>query len=247
MLLNCGVGEDSWESLGLQGDPTVHPKGNQSLIFIGRTDAEAENPILWAPDAKNQLIEKPLMLGKIEGRGEGDDRGWDGWMASPTWWTRVWASSRSWWWTGKPGVLQSMGSQRVGHDWATELNWILLQGRLDCLEFFLFPPTTFQALGASSVQFSRSVVSDSLRPHGLQHARLSCPSPTPGACSNSCPSSHWCHQTISSTVVPFSSCLQSFPASRSFLMSQFFTSGNKVLELQLQHQSFQWIFRTNFL
>ena len=54
--------------------------------------------------------------------GEGDDRGWDGWMASPTWWTWVWVGPRSWWWTWKPGVLQSMGSQRIGHDWATELN-----------------------------------------------------------------------------------------------------------------------------
>ena len=56
--------------------------------------------------------------------GEGDDRGWDGWMAAPTWWTWVWVSSKSWWWIGKPGVLQSMGSQRAGHEWATELNWI---------------------------------------------------------------------------------------------------------------------------
>ena len=55
--------------------------------------------------------------------GEGDDRGWDGWKASLTWWTWVWVNSRSWWWTGRPGVLQFMGSQRVGHDWATELNW----------------------------------------------------------------------------------------------------------------------------
>ena len=55
--------------------------------------------------------------------GEGDDRGWDGWMASPTWWTWVWVNSGSWWWTGRPGVLRFMGSQRVGHDWATELNW----------------------------------------------------------------------------------------------------------------------------
>ena len=72
-----------------------------------------------------------------------------------------------------------------------------------------------------SVQFSRSVVSNSLPPHGLQHTRLPCPSPTPGAYSNSCPSSQWCHPTISSSVVPFSSCLQSFPASGSFAMSQF--------------------------
>ena len=57
--------------------------------------------------------------------GEGDDRGWNGWMASPTWWTRVWVNSGSWWWTGRPGVLQFMGSQRVGHNWATELNWYL--------------------------------------------------------------------------------------------------------------------------
>ena len=70
-------------------------------------------------------------------------------------------------------------------------------------------------------------MSESLWPHGLQHARLSCPSPTPRACSNSCPSSRWCHPTISSSVVPFSSCLQSFPASGSFLRSQFFTSGGQ--------------------
>ena len=78
----------------------------------------------------------------------------------------------------------------------------------------------------SSVQFSRSVVSDSLRPHGLQHARPLCPSPTPGVYSNSRPSSRWCHPTISSSVVPSSSCPRSFPASGSFL-SQFFSSGGQ--------------------
>ena len=86
-----------------------------------------------------------------------------------------------------------------------------------------------------------------LRPHGLQYARLPYPSPTPGACSNSCPSHQWCHPTMLSSVIPFSSCLQSFPASGSFLMSQVFASGGQVLELQLQRQSFQWIFRTDFL
>ena len=78
-----------------------------------------------------------------------------------------------------------------------------------------------------SVQFSHSVVSDSLRPHGLQHAILPCPSPTPGAYSNSCPSSWYCHPTISSSVVPFPSCLQSFPVSGPFLMNQFFTSSGQ--------------------
>ena len=78
-----------------------------------------------------------------------------------------------------------------------------------------------------SVQFSRSVMSDSLQPHGLQHTRPPCPSPTPGTCSDSCPSSWWCYPTISSSVIHFSSCLQSFPASGSFQMSQLFASGGQ--------------------
>ena len=81
----------------------------------------------------------------------------------------------------------------------------------------------------SSVQFSCSVMSDSLRPHGLQHTRPPCPSPTPGVSSNSCPLSWWCHPTISFSVVPFSSCPRSFPASGSFPMSQFFASGGQII------------------
>ena len=77
------------------------------------------------------------------------------------------------------------------------------------------------------VHFSCSLMSDSLRPQGLQHARPPCPSPIPGPCLNSCPSSQWCHPTISSSIVPFSSCSQSFPASGSFLMSRLFTSGSQ--------------------
>ena len=99
----------------------VHPKGNQSWIFIGRTDAEAETPILWPPEAKNWLIGKDLVAGR--------DWRWeemgttDGWMSWPTQWTWVWVSSRSWWWGGRPGKLQAMGSQRVRYDWLTELSW----------------------------------------------------------------------------------------------------------------------------
>ena len=78
-----------------------------------------------------------------------------------------------------------------------------------------------------SVQFSHSVVSNSLQPHGLQHARPPCPSPTPRGYSNSCPLSRWCHPTMSFSVVPFSYCLQSFPASGSFPMSKFFASGGQ--------------------
>ena len=125
MLFNCGVGEDSWESLGLQGDQTCQSKGSQSWIFIAKTDAET--PILWPSDVKNWLIGKDPDAGKDsrgeKAGGEGDNRGWDCWMASLTQWTGVWVDSRSWWWTGRPGVLRFIGSQRVGHDWATELKW----------------------------------------------------------------------------------------------------------------------------
>ena len=136
MLLNCGVGEDSWVPWTVRIQP-VNPKGNQSWIFIGRTDAEVETPILsilmWITDS----FEKTLMLGKIEGRtrrGQQRMRWLDGIITpSPIRWTWVWVGSGSWWWTGKPGMLQSMGSQRVRHNWMTELNWCLVlsvsQGR----------------------------------------------------------------------------------------------------------------------
>ena len=98
----------------------------------------------------------------------------------------------------------------------------------------------------SSVQFSGSVMSDSLRPHELQQARLPCPSPTPGAYSNSCPLSQWCHLTISSSVVPFPSCFQYFPASGSFQMSQFFASGGQSIGVSASASVPQWIFRIDF-
>ena len=101
----------------------VHPKWDQSWVFIGRTDAEVETPILLPPDAKSWLIWKDPDAGKDwgweeKGKTKDEMAGWhhrlDGW---------VWLNSGSWWWTGRPGVLQFMGSQRVGHDWATEPNW----------------------------------------------------------------------------------------------------------------------------
>ena len=101
----------------------VHPKGNQTWVFIGRTDTEVETPIFWPPDAKSWLVWKDWCWKRLKAGGEGDDRGWDGLMASPIQWTWIWVNSRSWWWIGRPDVLQSMGLQRVRHDWATELNW----------------------------------------------------------------------------------------------------------------------------
>ena len=106
-------------------------------------------------------------------------------------------------------------------------------------KFWLFKPP--------SVQFSCSVVTNNLWPQGMQYADLPCQFPAPGAFSNSCPLSWWCHPTVSSSVVPFSSCLHSFPALGSFPMSQFFASSGQSIGLQLQHQFFQWIFRTDFL
>ena len=106
----------------------AHSKGNQPWTFIGRTDAEAETPIIWPPDVKNRLIRKDpdAWKGWRQEEKETTEDETDGWMASLTQWTWIWAISRSWWWTGKPGVLQTMESQRVGHDLMIELNWIIL-------------------------------------------------------------------------------------------------------------------------
>ena len=94
----------------------VHLKGAQSWVFIGGTDDEAETPILWPPNVESLLIWRLWCWERLRAGGEGNDRGWDGWMASPTRWTWVWVDSSSWWWIGRPGVLRFMGSQRVGHD-----------------------------------------------------------------------------------------------------------------------------------
>ena len=97
-------------------------QGNQSWIFIRRTDAEAEPPILWPPDKKSWLTRKDQGWERSRARGDWGYRGWEGWMASSTQWAWIWASCGGWW-TGRPGVLQSMGLQRFRHNWTTELNW----------------------------------------------------------------------------------------------------------------------------
>ena len=100
----------------------VHPEGDQSWVFIGRTDAEAVTLILWPPHARSWLIGKsPWCWEGLGAGGEGDDRGWDGWMSSPTQWTWVWVNSRSWWWTGRPGMLRFMGLKES--DTTEQLNW----------------------------------------------------------------------------------------------------------------------------
>ena len=111
----------------------VHPKGNQSWVFIGRTDAKAEicsTLATWGKELTHW--ERPWCWERLKA-GEGNNKSWEGWMSSLSQWTWVWASSCSWWWTGKPGVLLSTGSQRVRQDWRTELNWTLCNGsRVGC-------------------------------------------------------------------------------------------------------------------
>ena len=133
----------------------VNPKGNQPRIFIGRTDAKA--PILWPPDVKSQLIAKDPDAGKDRRQEEKGTTGQAGWMASLTQWTWVWASSGRWWRTGKPGVPQSMGSQTVRHDWATE-----------------------QQIAQGCACKVTSAVSDSSWFCGLQFTRLLYPLDSPG-------------------------------------------------------------------
>ena len=141
----------------------VHPKGDQSWIFIGRTDAEAETPNTWATWCKELTHLKRLWCWeRLKVGGKGDDRGWDGWMASPTWWMWVWARSGTRWRTGKPAVLQSMGSQRVGHDWATELNWTCWVVAFSCSVAQLCPtlchPMDCSTLGSLSFSIYQSLL-----------------------------------------------------------------------------------------
>ena len=122
----CGVREDSWETwdLGLQGDPTSPFWRRSALGFIWREWCWSWNSSTSVTSCEELTHWKRLWCWKGLGAGgEGDDRGWDSWMASLTWWTWIWVNSGSWWWTGRPGVLQFMRSQRVRHDWAAELNW----------------------------------------------------------------------------------------------------------------------------
>ena len=138
MLLNCGVGEDSWESLGLQADPNS-PPWRRSVLCVHWMDWcwswNSNTLATWCKELTH--LKRLWCWERLRAGGEGDNRGWDGWMASPTQWTWVWLNSGSWWWTGRSSVLWFMGSQRVGHDWATELNWSVF------IPVFLLQPQHF--------------------------------------------------------------------------------------------------------
>ena len=122
MLLNCGVREDSWESLGLQGDQSILKEISPGCSLEGLM-LNLKLQYFGHLKGRSDSFEKTLMWERLRAGGEGDDRGWDGWMASATQWTWVWMDYRSWWWTGSPGVVWFIGPQRVRHNWATEVNW----------------------------------------------------------------------------------------------------------------------------
>ena len=131
MLLNCGVGEDSWGSLGLQRDPNI-PSYRRSVLGVHWKDwcwSRNSNTLVTYCEELTHL-KRHWWWERLRAGGEGGDRGWDGWMASPIQWTWVWVNSGCWWWTGWPGVLHFMGLQRVGHDWVTELNWTDMSCRI---------------------------------------------------------------------------------------------------------------------
>ena len=114
----------NWTDKDYKEIQPVHSKGNQSWIFTEGLMLKMKLQYFRLMQRTDSL-KRPWCWERLKAGGEGDDRRWDGWMASPTQWTWVWVSSGSWWWTGKPGVLQSMGSQRAGHDWVTEQNWLI--------------------------------------------------------------------------------------------------------------------------
>ena len=123
MLLSCGVGEGARV-------PWTARRSNQSILKEISPEYSLKGLIQswnfnilasWCKELTH--LKRSWCLERLKVGGEGDDSGWDGWMASLTQWTWVWVNSRNWWWTGRPGMLQSMGSQRVGHDWVTEQNW----------------------------------------------------------------------------------------------------------------------------
>ena len=167
MLLNCGVGEDSWESLGLQGD--LHSRGDQSWVFFGRNDAKAETPVLWLPDAKSWLIGKDSDAGRDwgqeeKGMTEDEMAGWH--------------------------------HRLDGHEFEWTLEVGDGQGGLACCDSWGRKESdTTEWLNWTELLFSWYIMSDSLPPHGLQHTRLPCPSLFCGVCSNSCLLCQWCHLT----------------------------------------------------
>ena len=160
MLLNCGVVEYFWESLGLQGYPASLSWSTSFLNIQWKDWCWSWNSNTLAPWCEELAHSKrPLCWERLKAGGEGDSRGWDSWMVSLTHWTWVWVNSRSWWWTGRPGMLQSMGLQRVGCNWVSELNWI------QSLSLLISPSLTCHCRFVIPVSFSLGIFSQVSKGH----------------------------------------------------------------------------------
>ena len=196
MLLSCGVGEDSWESLGLQGDPTS-PFSRKSVLGVHWKDwcCRCNSNTLATSCEELTHWKRPWCWEGLGAGGEGDDRGWDGWMASPTRWTWVWVNSRSWWWTGRRGVLRFMGSQRVGHDWVTELNWTELKECRAKKGLSFLSPWEFQTpLSLGNLDF----LSICLGIDSLSRGHFECSSAYMGTFEGGCHYLHYLHHSLAS-------------------------------------------------
>ena len=214
----------------------VHPKGNQYWVFIGRTDAEAETPILWPCDVQNWLIWKHPDAGKDwrwEEKGTTEDEmvGWQHGLNGHEFQQTL-------------GVGDGQRSLACYSPWGHKeldmidwLNWTV--NKILVFRHTIIPQQNLWLL----LLFDHSVMSNSLQLHGLQQARPPCPSLSPRVCPSSCSLHRWCHPAISSSDALFSFCPLSFPASGLFQWVVCSHLVTKILELQLQHQSFQWIFR----
>ena len=153
MLLNCGVGEDSWESLGLQGVPTSLSSRRSVLGVHWKDWCWSWNSNTWATWCEELTHwKRPWCWERLKAGGEGDDRGWDSWMASPTQWRWVWVNSESWWWTGRPGVHGVKKNRTRLSDW-TELNWMYMFQRY----FLTFSHPLLPSLGPQVRSLIRSL------------------------------------------------------------------------------------------
>ena len=163
MLSNCGSGEDSWESLGLQGYQTSQRKSTLHIHCKDWCWSWNSNTLATSGEELTHWKRPWCWEGLVAG--EGDNRGWDGWMASLTRWTWVWAKSKRQWWTGRPGVLWFMGSQRVGHDWATELNWMNINSTTNIKLGFDQQPDLISAGESHGTAHLESQLGKGLRQH----------------------------------------------------------------------------------
>ena len=232
------VMEKTLESpLNSQEIKSVNPKGNQPWIFIGRTDAKWRSNTLatWCEELTHW--ERPWCWEILKAGREGDNRGWDGWMASPTQWTWVWVNSGSWWWTERPGVLQSMGSQGVRHNWMANNTLKLANYPSACISLANINPRQFSSVAQSFLTLCNPMDCSMPDFPVLHHLPELAQAQV-----------HWIGEAIQPFHPLSSPSPPTFNLSKHQGLFQWIGSSYQVAKvLELQPQSFQWIFRVDFL